>query len=233
MQESEGRKIHGVAEHLRESGEPKFAISVLLEAMRFYSKDDDDLGFSEAVTSGVLSLRHMAQSTGDERYLIFAKHWAEAAVEIAERSGNKEALSIPYQRLGSVNAELKEWDEAVKNFRRSVEFMQSNPPESHNRPAVLADMRAHLAFAEYMNGDKSARERLLQAAEDINSSDEVQYNKDVWYSGALMKAAEMLHEDDREASNEYLQKAKEVIESNKDLVKRREQWETLNERLAS
>jgi len=233
QQQSEGRKIHGVAEHAREGGEARFALSLLNEAMRMYSKENDDLGFAEAITSGVLSLRHLAQEADDVRYLIFAKHWAEAAVEIAEKSGQKDALALPYQRLGSVNAELEEWGKAAENFGKAVQFMQSNPPKPHDRPAVLADMKVHLSFAEYMNGDKTARERLDHAAEEVKDSDEATYNKDVWYSGALMKKAEMLHEDDPQASQEALQNAKEIIDGNSDLKKRREQWEKLNARLGA
>jgi tetratricopeptide (TPR) repeat protein len=229
MTSEKGREIHGQAEHAREAGNFLESLNLLNEATVAYANDKDYLGMAEAQGSVFLALRHLYEQTGEKQYLVLAKHAAMAGVEIAETSGDLTALALPYNRLGSAYVEMGDYKQAVDAFEKALVNMENNPPETHNRPVVLADIKCHLHHAEYKNGDKSALERMLSAMDDIKNGEEVKYNKDVWLSGAHMKVADMLREDDPEQAREHLQMAKEIIDANADLKLRAGQWEKLNE----
>ncbi len=208
-QESEGRRIHGLAEQARERGEFLEALKLTDEAMLAYQSAGDSLGFAEIQSSRFLTLRHLYEKTNDRNYLILAKHSAMASVGIAENSGQKDALAIPYFNLAKIQEDLNELSQSVISYQRAVQFMQENPPIPHNRPGVLADFKCHLHNCEYKAGDKSALERILAALSELEASDEPKYNKDVWMSGTYMRLAEILRTDDQIKAKEYLQKSKE------------------------
>lgn len=224
---SEAREIHGQAAHAREAGQHLEALKLSDEAMLAYQRDNDILGLSEILTDRSLVYRHLADETEDENFLIIAKHEMIASIEIAEKSGNKQALALPYFNLAKVHESLNELDDAKNYYQKAVENMINNPPDQHNHPAVLADMIVHLATCEYRVGDTGGLERALTAIDELEKSEEVKYNKDVWLSGAHMRIAEMLKEEDLEKAKEYLQKAKEIIDANPDLKIRKQQWEKL------
>jgi tetratricopeptide (TPR) repeat protein len=230
MESKNGREIHGQAEHEREGGNFLQSLNLLNEAIIAYAQDKDYLGMSEAQGSVFLALRHLYEQTNEKQYLILAKHAALAGVEIAETSGDITALALPYNRLGSAYVEMGDYKQAVDAFEKALVNMENNPPETHNRPVVLADIKVHLHHAEYKNGDKSALERMFSAIDDIKNGEEVKYNKDVWLSGAHMKVAEMLRGDDPQLAKEHLSKAKDIIDSNPDLGLRLGQWERLAEK---
>jgi len=227
MESKKGREIHGQAEHEREGGNFLQSLNLLNEAIIAYAEDKDYLGMSEAQGSVFLALRHLSEKTDERQFLILAKHAAMASVEMAKASGDKTALALPYARLGTAHRELGELPQAVEMYTKAVENFEQNPPELHNRPAVLLDIKGHLYVVEYLNGDKSALEKAEQVISDLEKTDEVKYNKDVWLSGAHMRVAEMLREDDPEKAKEHLQKAKGVIDANPDLGLRLGQWEKL------
>ncbi len=109
--------------------------------------------------------------------------------------------------------------------------MENNAPEQHNRPGVIADLKGHMAVAEYKAGDKSAMERAEKALVELEATDEMKYNKDVWMSGAYMKMAEALAVDDSKKASDYLDKANQIIEMNPELVLRKEQLNKLRAKL--
>lgn len=225
--ESEGRRIHAQAAHAREEGDSVKSLQLDMEAFAAYQKEGDALGEAEILADGFLTLRHLYEKTDDRNYLIVAKYFAMASVEIAENSGNREALALPWFNLAKALETLGEIKEAVEDYRKALDNITNNPPTSHNRPGVVADFKVHLTTAEYKAGDKSALERALAALSELEQSDEVKYNKDVWLSGGHMRIAEMLKEDDPEKAKEHLQKAKEIIDANSDLKLRKAQWEKL------
>lgn len=222
-----GRSIHSKAEQAREKGDFLKALQFIDEAMMVYGEDGDDLGFAEVFASRFLTLRHLFEKTQDKKFSILAKHSAMSSVEIAEESGDKSATALPLFNLAKVQEDLGEYVNAVGSYKRALEVMSSNPPTDHDRPAVIADMKAHMSVAEYKSGDKTALERLDEAITELEGSDELKYNKDVWLSGAHMRAAEILREDDVETAKGHLQKAKSVIDANPELTLRKEQWEKL------
>ncbi len=227
--ESQGRKIHGQAAHAREAGEHLKSLQLNDEAFIIYQKDGDILGLSEIFADRAITFRHLYNETDNKLYLIIAKHELVAAVEIAEQSGNRQALALPYLQLGNVQRELGQLEDAKSSYQKAVENQTNNPANEHNRPGVLADLKGHLAACEYKLGDKSAFDRALSALSDLENSDEPKYNKDVQTSGAHMRIAEALSEDDPVKAKDHLQKAKEIIDSNPDLKLRKAQWDKLSQ----
>ena len=165
---------------------------------------------------------HLAEKTEDNNYLILAKHAAMAAVEIAEKSNLPS--SMPYRDLAKAHEKLKDYKEAISYYEKSL---NSSLDENHNRESIKADIKAHFAYVKYKNGDKSALDLMNEAISQLESAAEQQYEKDVWLSGAHMRAAEMLKEDNPQLSKDHLAKAQEIIDGNSELVLRKGQLEEL------
>jgi tetratricopeptide (TPR) repeat protein len=231
MQSENGRRVHGQAEHAREDGDPIGALKLVIEAFDAYENDGDKLGASEVIGSAVLACRHRWQKTGDRDWLILGKAYAVSSVQMAKESGQKGAVVLPTYNLAKVLEDLGEFSEALSAYKETVDNMVNNPPELHNRPGVLADMKIHMEVCAYRNGDKGSIDRILSALADLEKSGEEKYNKDVWMSGAHMSLAEILKNDDPDGAKVHLMKAKEIIDANPDLKLRKEQWEKLASQL--
>lgn len=227
----EGRRLHGQAAHLREQGESLESLKKDMEALVEYAKDEDPQGLSEIFSEMFLSLRHLAQNLENKNLLLVAAEFGELSARLAGRLGVPEGMAIPLFSKGKAEEELGNIEEAIDSYRNAISSMQSNPPAQNDRPAVLLDMKLHLYSAQYKNGDKEVLEDWLKDLEELEKTEEPQYNKDVWVSGSYMKLAEVLSRDDPQKAKVYLDKAKEVIDSNPDLKIRLQQWEKLSQKL--
>lgn len=243
--DSAGRKLHAQAAQAREKGEHLEALKLQDEAMLAYQKDGDVLGLAELLADRSIVFRHLFDDSGDKNLLIISKHEMEASVEMAESSGNKEALALPYFNLAKVQESLEELNEAVANYQKALDNLTANPPQNHNRATVIADFKVHLQTCKYKAGEKVALEEAEKALSELEAvptvsdeqfeqngnkldyNQEITYNKNVWLSGAHMKIAEILKEDNSDKAKEHLQKAKEIIDSDSRLTIRLKQWEKL------
>lgn len=225
------RDIHSQAEQARENGDFIKALELSDQATIAYHKENDVLGVAEIQASRSITLRLISEEKDDKNFLILAKHAAQAGLEIAQSSGNQSALALPYLNVAKIQEALGENNEALENFKQAVENITKNPPDSNNRPGVVADFKIHLAVSEYKNGDRSALDRALAAIADLKASDEDSYNKNVWLSGGFMHLAEVLKTDDSSKTKEYLQEAKKIIDSDERLKIRLQQWEKLAQKL--
>ena len=219
--ESEGRRLHGLAAEARERGEHLESLRLSDEALLAYGEEGNDLGFSEVLADRSIVFRHLNEEKNDKKFLYLARAEMTEAVRIARESGNPEAIALPIYQLGNVEEDLGNFPEAIKHYGEAVDNYKDD------RPAYLATIKVHLTTCQYKNGDKSALDRAIQALTEIEASDEEKYNKDVWLSGARMRIADMLREDNPEKAKEHLQKAKDIIDSNPDLKLRAKQWEKL------
>jgi tetratricopeptide (TPR) repeat protein len=227
MDKETARQIHGHAEVAREQGKFLEALQFTDEALILYQEGKDDLGFAEVQASRFLTLRHLYEKTGYEGYLILAKFSAMSSVEIAQKSQNPKALAMPLYNLAKAQEDLKEYPEAIATYNKTIDAFMSNPPDQHNRPGVIADIKIHLHVCRYKNGEKEALSDILAAISELEATDEPKFNKDVWVSGGYMRLAELLKDKDSTKAQEYLQKAKEIIDANPELVLRKGQWEKL------
>ena len=225
--DSNGRKLHSQAEQARESGDFERALVLTDQAMIAYQKANDDLGLAEVQASRFITFKHLFQTTGNKGYEILMRMAAESSVEIARLSRIPEALALPLFNLGKAYQEMQMYKEAVLVLEKAVKEITTHPPKMHNRPAVVADIRGHLYYCQYKSGDKTALDRAQQALSDLESADEIKYNKDVWLSGGHMRIAEMLRGDNPAKAREHLEKAKKIIDANPDLKLRKGQFDKL------
>jgi len=174
---------------------------------------------AETCSARSITFIHLHAETKDPVYLILAKSAASVAVDVARLGGNKTELAIPLLGLGRIHSKLNEHQEAAECYKQALENM------SDLSPAVVADIRIHLAASQYKTGDKSAVDRLKKSLADLEKADEDSYNKNVWVSGAYMKLAELLK------SKDHLIKAKEIIDSDPRLTIRLKQWTELSSKL--
>ena len=232
MNESKARQLHARALQLREQKEFLESLKVGEEALVEYAEDNDTLGFSELLTLQAKTYLHMYDFTNYKPYLLLAKRIGQTAVDIVEESGQNEAKALPYFNLGKISEDAGDLELAVESFRKAVQLMEDFPPERHNRKSVLADFKNHLATAEYQTGDKTALGKAEESIKDLETStDASDYEKHVWLSGAHMRIAKMLQDDDKEKAQGHLKKAREIIDADPELIIRQEQWEKLNSQL--
>ena len=221
--------LHKKAEVARESEDFTQALTLCDQALVEYQKEGNLQGFTEVLSSKVLTLRHLYEQTTDQNYLILAKHIAMASVEIAQKGNDPKALAIPLFNLGKTEQTLREYGKAIENIKEAISHMMQNPPPQHNRPSVVLDMTLHLSVCEYKNGDKAALERAEKALLNLATAKEPdQYFNDVWLSGGYIEIAEMLKADDPQKAKESLQKAREIIDANPKLTLRKKQLEKVS-----
>lgn len=232
MNSERGREIQGQAEHAREAGEFGKALELTDQATIQYAVDNDLQGLSEVQSSRLLTFRHLFEQTGKQEYLILAKHAALTGVELAETSGTPETLSMPYFNLAKAYEANGEVTNAIEYFKKAIDYKQKFPGKYHNRVGVIADMVGHLSMAEYKNGDKSALTRAEEALNQLQTSDEPQYNKDVWASGAHMRIDELTVTTDHESAVSHIRLAQSIIDQNPELILRKKQIAKLREKLS-
>ncbi|HRN96456.1 MAG TPA: hypothetical protein PLD54_03355 [Candidatus Levybacteria bacterium] len=231
--ESEGRKLHAQAAQAREAGNTAESLYRGDDALLAYDTADDSAGFAELLADRSITLRNYAnqQESESRRLLILAKHEMMASVEIAQEAGDPTALALPMYNYAKVLEDLGEISQAVSSYQEAVTHMEQNPPESHNRPSVLLDMKIHLCAAEAKNGDESAQKRLEELVNQLEQTEEPsQYAKDVWVSGGYMKLAEAFKAY-QQKSQEYLKKAQTIADGNPELSERRKQIDKLAQTL--
>lgn len=221
------RKLIGDLDIAREDGKFAESLEMAVDATLVAQEEGNILGMAEIQSANVITYRHLADKTGDKHFLILAKYAAMSAVEMAEKSGQKDALAIPYYGLAKAHESLAELQKAKSWYEKAAEAFQANPPEPHNRAGVLADMKIHLHTVEAELGDDSAIDRLKKSLQDLTDSNEKDYTRNVWISGAHMNLARLLKDKNPEEAKEHLQEAKDIIDSDKRMSLRRAQWEKL------
>lgn len=216
------------ANEARENSRLEESLSLFDQALILASENRDIELFCEAISGRSISLRHLADKNGDGNLLILAMHELKAAVDAAEDSGIKESLALPHFQLGSVLEKLNKLPEAADAYEKAVTNLEDDPPKAHNRPAVKADFKIHLYAAEHKNGNREAFDKLQEAVGELEKAEEDSYNKNVWISGAYMRMAELLKDEQKAQANEYINKAKGIIDSDPRLSIRLTQWEKLS-----
>jgi hypothetical protein len=71
-----------------------------------------------------------------------------------------------------------------------------------------------------------------EALDQLQASNETQYNKDVWASGAHMRIAEITSKTDHETAVKHTLAAQAIIDANPELVLRKKQIAKLREKLS-
>ena len=223
-----GKTLHKKEEETREKGDSIEALGIADQATAAYLEEGNIKGASSVQSSRFLTFRHLFDKTGNENYLILAKY----AAEMARKGNDPKALTVPLFNLAKSYQDLKEYEKGISTYKQAIANMTVSSSSDTNASAVMQDMTIHLSVCEYKNGDKSALERAEKALSELIANTGVtKYEKDVWVSGGYMKIAEMLRADDPKKAAEALGKAREIIESNPDLVLRKIQLGNLASKL--
>lgn len=216
------------ANEARESGDLEKSLHLFTNALLQAARENNLGDFCESIAGRSITLRHLAENSDSHLFLILAENELLAAIKIAERHNLKEALAFPYFQLGNALEHLGKLDEAVKAYAQALGYLENNPTKSHESSAVKADFKIHLYTCKYKAGDKTALEKALEALEELEGASEDEYSKKVWLSGAHMRIAEMLKDDDLPKAKHYLGLAKKIIDSDGRLILRNGQWERLS-----
>ncbi|MDD2822776.1 MAG: hypothetical protein PHQ59_01720 [Candidatus Daviesbacteria bacterium] len=229
--DSKARQLLGKANEAREIEQDYLkSLEFTDQALITFQQENDPLGIAETEASRAIVFKLLYRQTSDHNFLLLAESAASAGVNIAKASNNKEALALPLFELAKIKDELGNFSEAVSLYQEAIDNMLNNPPQTHNRMSVINDMKVHLATSEYKTGDKQALNRVLEALSNLEKEPDIsKYNQDAWVSGAYMRLADILKDDDPEKSRQYLYQAKEIIDNNPELKIRLSQWEKLKQ----
>ncbi len=180
----------------------------------------------EALSQKAIALNRLFRNTGERVYLEQVLDCASRGVEMAEKSGESGATLLPLLTLAKAQAALENFAEAVDTLDKAITIMQKTPPEKfRDRLSILHDMQAHRESFAYQNGDKTAIDRLEEAAKALGAdADAGTYEVSVWRSGALLRAAGVLVRDDHERGMRNLMAAREIIHYDGRLVLRSQDW---------
>lgn len=209
------------ADILREENQSLKAIDLYNQAIVQYQGIQDYNSILAALTGRLLSWKHLFYKTQDPVYAIFVKKDAEAMLEIAKTQSLLDRLYLIHF-LNATSAMLfHDYALAEKEYNQALELYPDDNAEK-------GDWTAHLGEAIYRNGKKDAGHRMiLQGIERIqrhaSEIDSFLYN--VWVSGAYLRLAKLLKNDNPQESQVYLEKAKKIIEPDPRLVIRKQQLE--------
>jgi tetratricopeptide (TPR) repeat protein len=226
MKNHQPNQPHAQAEDSREVEDFHVSLELAIDSELSYEDQGDMIGMSEVQSSKALAYRHLFHQTKTGAYLVLAKHAALAGVEIAQNSGIKEALAIPTFNLAKIYEEIEENETALRLYEEALVFITEHPPEHQNRKAVKLDFKLHLLILKLKMGDKTVLDEIKETISYLaEQTDESDYNRKTWISGAYLKLARILKEF------EYLDEARKIIESDKRLGLRNIQWQELTEEL--
>lgn len=192
------------------------------EALIAFQQANDIDGFAETWSARFHTFKHLYQSTQWQPYAVSALNAAQTGVSIAEQANQTTSYGITYINLAKAYDLLGEVSKAIETYQKAIQYLPQSP--THNRPAVIADTQSHLDALLLAQGDQAAEDRILANIELIrNAKDISAYERDVWISGAYLRMVKVFQKTDSTKAQNYLTKAKSVIENNPELVIRKDQ----------
>jgi len=216
---SSASELHKKAEQAREEEKFDQALDLIQKAIENYEKEKNYEGLSRAIQSRALTYKHLLLLSNDQKYLDLAGKDAEESLIIAKNYNLTNVFSSCYFRLGEIAMLVKDFKKAIKNYQQALVSYNGTSAEK-------GDYRYHLGEALYRNGDKEkGKEMILQGLKEIqgNSAEVDSFLIHVWESGCYIRLADLLRDDEPEKAKKYLQKAKQISESDEKLIIRRRQ----------
>ena len=227
------KELHKKAEEARESGNFLEALKISDEALIAYQGEANLAKFAEVLCVRCLTFRHLFEKTNDLTFARLAKFEAKAAVGILEKNDSKEGLGIAYYNLAKAYETLEKFEKEKEAIHKSLESFESAPQDSQNKPSVTSEIETRLAVVEYRLGDDTAIERFNTSLSELKNSNEDDYVKKVWISGAYLHLADaMIARGEKDKASEQLTKAKSIIEGDERLKLRIGQLAKLSAKLS-
>lgn len=220
---------HSQAEEAREQDNHLEALQLIEEALLAYQQTSDYQGFAQALQSRCLTYKHLFLLSQDQAFAILARHDAEASLELAKLHDLTEMLGSSHFRLGEISMLFEDFPQAIKHYQQALENYVGTNCEK-------GDYRYHLGEALHRSGDKEVGlQQLQQGLKEIQDHrDEVDsFLANVWESGAHLRMADLLRDDDPEKAQQHLAAAEKIINSDSKLVIRKRQLVELKQALES
>lgn len=216
-------ELHKKAEEARENDQHELAFKYIGEAISGYKKLHDYPGLSKAYQSRVLIYKHLFLLTNNKSYVEMAKDDAEDSLQIAKEHNLNEALPSCYFRLGEISMLIDDFGKAAEYYQKSLDIYVGSSAEK-------GDFTYHLGEAVWKKGEKARGKELMLEGLSIIQENRLEVDPfliHVWESGAYMRLAECLLEENIEEAREYLEKGQKIVDSDEKLVIRRRQYEKL------
>ena len=182
-----------------------------------------------SVLSGrLISWQHLFNHEEDKIYAILARKEAESMLTIAQEYGIHDRDYLIHFLFGKSCIFLKDFNCAEIEFKKAVEVFPHDNAEK-------GDLIAHLGEAIYRNGRKEEGERvILEGVQQIQAhhNDYDSFRINVWISGAYLRLAKILINDNRiEQAKIYLHKGEVIVLNDTRLVIRKQQLEILKKKI--
>lgn len=216
-----GEELQKKADVLREEGKSLEAIDIYNRAIVLYQQENDYQKILGALTGRLLSWKHLFYKTKDKIYAIFVQKDAEAMLQIANEYSVKDKLSLIHYLYGTSALLFNDYASAEKEFIQAIDLYPADNAEK-------GDWMAHLGEVMYRNGKKQeGKQMILKGIQRIkdHSGEIDSFLFNVWVSGAYLRLANILKDDDRPESLSYLKQAQEIIDHDDRLVIRKQQLE--------
>ena len=213
------KHIH--ADALREEGKSLEAINLYNEVIIADLAKKDYSSLLGALTGRLLAWKHLFYKTNDPIYALFVKKEAETMLDIAKTYGFTNRMYLLHFLSATSASLLNDHGVAEKEFQQAVDLYPIDNAEKGN-------WIAHLGHAMYLNGKKEkGKQTILLGVQKINSHSSTldSFLMHVWVSGAYLRLAKLIEQDDPNESQVYLNQAKEIINSDSRLVIRKQQLE--------
>lgn len=219
--------LQAQADKLREAGKTLDALDLYNRALVGYQKERNYGAILYVLTGRLISWQHLYNHENSKVYAILARKEAEAIMSISKEFGIHDKDHLIHYLLGKSCIFLEDFSCAESEFQQAVDLYPSGQAEK-------GDWMAHLGEAVYRNGQKEKGKAIILSGVDyINAHAQglESYTVNVWISGAYLRLAKILINDDLNEAKFYLQKGEEVTSGDERLVIRRQQVEKLKKKI--
>lgn len=221
-------RLHEQADILREQGQTLAALNLYNHALVSYQKKYDYNGILDVFLGRLISWQHLFNHEEDKVYAILARKEAESFLALANEHGIHDRDHHLHFLFGKTCIFLKDFPRAEIEFQQAVELYPHDDAER-------GDWLAHLGEAIYKNGRKEEGEKvILEGIQHIQAHQQKEdsFKINVWISGAYLRLAKMLINDQKiELAKSYLHKGGEIVLKDPRLVIRQQQLEILKNKI--
>lgn len=210
------------ADFLREDGQSLLAIDTYNYAIVQFQEQKEYDKMIGALTGRLLCWKHLFYKTQAKVYAIFVQKEAEGMLEIAKTYHVTNRMHLIHFLNATAALLFEDYVTAQKEYESAL---AAYPTDS----AEVGDWTAHLGEAMYRNGKKEeGKQKILEGVKIIEerSSQIDSFLRNVWVSGAYLRLAKLLRNDDPAESQKYLKMAQEIIDGDPRLVIRKQQLDT-------